>query len=108
MNTTKQTTRETPQQTAQQTADEQDWRGVAADGQEVSDHVGAMLQARSRRLLGDLIRPHKRWIWVLTRSRWVAAKGPSYDSWCSINWSWCVACMPAATRCRSAARTCSI
>ena len=58
-------TRQTPQQTAQPAVDEQDWRGVAADGQEVSDHVGAMLQARSRRLLGDLIRPHKRWIWVL-------------------------------------------
>jgi ATP-binding cassette, subfamily B, bacterial len=55
----------TTQSTPTSTADEKDWRGVAADGQEVDARVGAMLQARSRRLLGQLIRPHKRWIWVL-------------------------------------------
>ena len=58
-------TTQTHQQAAQKTTDEQDWRGVAADGQEVDARVGALLQARSRRLLGDLIRPHRRWIWLL-------------------------------------------
>ena len=55
----------TTQDTSTSPTDEQDWRGVAADGQEVDERVGAMLQARSRRLLAELIRPHKRWIWVL-------------------------------------------
>ena len=45
--------------------EEASWRGVAADGQEVTEHVSGMLQARSRRLLGELIRPHRRWVWVL-------------------------------------------
>jgi len=43
---------------------EKAWRGVAADGQEVSDHVSGLLRDRSRRLLGELLRPHKRWVWV--------------------------------------------
>jgi ATP-binding cassette, subfamily B, bacterial len=46
-------------------AADQDWRGVAADGQEVTDEVSGLLQARSRRLLGDLLRPHKKLVWVL-------------------------------------------
>jgi ATP-binding cassette, subfamily B, bacterial len=41
------------------------WRGVAADGQEVTDEVSGLLLSRSRRLLVDLLRPHKRWVWVL-------------------------------------------
>jgi ABC-type multidrug transport system fused ATPase/permease subunit len=45
--------------------EETDWRGVAADGQEVTEQVSGMLQARSRRLLGELIRPHRRWVWIL-------------------------------------------
>ena len=45
--------------------EEASWRGVAADGQDVTEHVSGMLQARSRRLLGELIRPHRRWVWVL-------------------------------------------
>ena len=37
------------------------WRGVASeDSTEISDAVGVKLQARSRRLLGSLIRPHRR------------------------------------------------
>ena len=48
-----------------QHADEASWRGVAADGQEVDEHVSGLLQARSRRLLGELLRPHRRWLWVL-------------------------------------------
>ena len=62
--TQQQANQQTNQQPNQQT-DEKDWRGVAADGQEVDARVGALLQARSRRLLGELIRPHRRWIWVL-------------------------------------------
>jgi ATP-binding cassette subfamily B protein len=38
------------------------WRGVAAEDTEViSSTVGIKLQARSRRLLGSLIRPHRWW-----------------------------------------------
>ncbi|MEJ7741855.1 MAG: ABC transporter ATP-binding protein [Nocardioidaceae bacterium] len=36
-----------------------DWRGVAAEsGDEIPDKVSLVLQARSRRLLGSLLRPH--------------------------------------------------
>jgi ATP-binding cassette, subfamily B, bacterial len=43
------------------------WFGVAADGreEEISEHVSGLLRSRSRRLLGDLLRPHRRWLWVL-------------------------------------------
>ncbi|HSE71300.1 MAG TPA: ABC transporter ATP-binding protein, partial [Nocardioidaceae bacterium] len=47
---------------------ESSWRGVAADGRsedEISEHVSGMLRSRSRRLLGDLLRPHRRWLWIL-------------------------------------------
>ena len=64
MSTTETTQQQANQQANQQT-DEKDWRGVAADGQEVDARVGALLQARSRRLLGELLRPHRRWIWLL-------------------------------------------
>ncbi|MEP6561458.1 MAG: ABC transporter ATP-binding protein [Nakamurella sp.] len=38
------------------------WRGVAAeDTEDISHSVGIKLQARSRRLLGSLIRPHRWW-----------------------------------------------
>lgn len=44
-----------------------DWRGVGQD--EMSDEMNAeasgYLQARSRRLLRDLLRPHKRVLWLL-------------------------------------------
>lgn len=37
------------------------WRGVATeDTTDISDAVGVKLQARSRRLLGSLVRPHRR------------------------------------------------
>ncbi|CAN5150762.1 ABC transporter ATP-binding protein [soil metagenome] len=45
-------------------AQDKDWRGVAADGQEVSEEVSGLLLTRSRRLLGDLLRPHKKWMWI--------------------------------------------
>jgi ATP-binding cassette, subfamily B, bacterial len=46
---------------------EQEWRGVASEHQddELSAHASGMLQARSRRLLGELIRPHRKWLYVL-------------------------------------------
>ena len=44
---------------------EQAWRGVATEGEEVvSVEVTAMLRGRSRRLLGSLLRPHKRAVWI--------------------------------------------
>src|SRR3984957_15721058 len=40
---------------------EADWRGVAAEkADEISARGGLFLRARSRRLLGSLLRPHKR------------------------------------------------
>lgn len=46
---------------------EQSWRGVAADGHsdEITAEVSGLLRTRSRRLLGDLLHPHRRWIYVL-------------------------------------------
>ncbi|WP_245594504.1 ABC transporter ATP-binding protein [Actinospica robiniae] len=44
-----------------------DWRGVAAeDSDEVSAKGGVFLRARSRRLLGSLIRPHRRGLLLAT------------------------------------------
>ncbi|MDF5751068.1 ABC transporter ATP-binding protein [Spongiactinospora sp. TRM90649] len=50
-----------------QTAPEgQDWRGVASENQdELSEQVSVLLRARSRRLLGELLRSHRRAIAVL-------------------------------------------
>ncbi|MEW9531436.1 ABC transporter ATP-binding protein [Microbispora sp. NPDC049125] len=43
------------------------WRGVAAeDRDQISESVSLLLRSRSRRLLGDLLRPHRRAIAVLT------------------------------------------
>ena len=43
------------------------WRGVATeDDDEVSTEVGVKLQARSRRLLKSLLRPHTRMLWLCT------------------------------------------
>jgi ATP-binding cassette, subfamily B, bacterial len=41
-------------------SDEEAWRGVAAEDVEVDYATGVKLQARSRRLLGELLRPHTR------------------------------------------------
>jgi ATP-binding cassette, subfamily B, bacterial len=45
----------------------QEWRGVAAEhrSDELSVEATGMLQARSRRLLGNLLRPHRKVLWVL-------------------------------------------
>ena len=43
-----------------------DWRGVAAeDAEELSASGSSFLRGRSRRLLGELLRPHRRRLWVL-------------------------------------------
>ncbi len=43
------------------------WRGVAAEDQdELSDKVSGLLRVRSRRLLGDLLTPHRKAIALLT------------------------------------------
>jgi ATP-binding cassette, subfamily B, bacterial len=45
---------------------EKDWRGVAAeDVDELPEKIGIVLRARSRRLLGSLLRPHRRALWVV-------------------------------------------
>lgn len=42
------------------------WRGVAAEGDDgISERGTVFLRRRSRTLLGDLLRPYRRWIWVL-------------------------------------------
>ncbi|NEK85408.1 ABC transporter ATP-binding protein [Blastococcus saxobsidens] len=44
----------------------QQWRGVATeDTEELSAGAGVFLRARSRRLLGELLRPHRRTLWSL-------------------------------------------
>ena len=43
-----------------------DWRGVAGeDTEELTASGSSFLRGRSRRLLGDLLRPHRRALWVL-------------------------------------------
>ncbi|HYT09373.1 MAG TPA: ABC transporter transmembrane domain-containing protein, partial [Mycobacteriales bacterium] len=43
-----------------------DWRGVAAEEvDELPQRAGILLRARSRRLLGALLRPHRRALWVV-------------------------------------------
>ena len=45
---------------------EPDWRGVSAeDVDELPEKIGIVLRARSRRLLGSLLRPHRRMFWFL-------------------------------------------
>jgi len=47
--------------------EEREWRGVAAEhsGDDLSANVTGLLRDRSRRLLGDLLRPHRTWLWPL-------------------------------------------
>jgi ATP-binding cassette subfamily B protein len=43
-----------------------DWRGIAAeDAEDVSPGLSAFLRRRSRRLLGDLLRPYQAWAWAI-------------------------------------------
>jgi ATP-binding cassette, subfamily B, bacterial len=52
-------------ETAEQQED-RDWRGVAGeDVDELPERVGIRLRERSRRLLGSLLRPYKKAIWVI-------------------------------------------
>jgi ABC-type multidrug transport system fused ATPase/permease subunit len=47
-------------------SDDQTWRGVATeDADELPTGAGVFLRARSRRLLGELVRPHRRSLWGL-------------------------------------------
>ncbi|HTJ68855.1 MAG TPA: ABC transporter ATP-binding protein [Actinospica sp.] len=65
MTTTVDTTAERTDEEPKQDLD--DWRGVAAEETEdVSAKGGIFLRARSRRLLGDLLRPHKRGLLLAT------------------------------------------
>lgn len=44
----------------------QEWRGVAAEqAEDLSQRVGLLLRARSRRLLVSLLRPHRKALWLL-------------------------------------------
>jgi ATP-binding cassette subfamily B protein len=45
----------------------QEWRGVAAEQRDddLTAHSSAMLKARSRRLLLELVHPHRRVLWIL-------------------------------------------
>jgi ABC-type multidrug transport system fused ATPase/permease subunit len=47
--------------------EDKSWRGVAADGMsdELTAEVTGFLRDRSRRLLNELLRPHKKLIWIL-------------------------------------------
>jgi ABC-type multidrug transport system fused ATPase/permease subunit len=46
--------------------EQQDWRGVATeDADELTIDAGVFLRARSRKLLGELLAPHKRALWGL-------------------------------------------
>ena len=44
----------------------EEWRGVSAEENDDISHRGSvLLRRRSRALLADLLRPYRRWIWVL-------------------------------------------
>jgi ATP-binding cassette, subfamily B, bacterial len=52
--------------TSQQPTPEQSWRGYAEEnGDDLPRSTTLRLQERSRRLLGELLRPHKKAIWLL-------------------------------------------
>jgi ATP-binding cassette subfamily B protein len=45
---------------------EQEWRGIAAEqADEISGKVGTLLRRRSRRLLGELLGPYRRLVWLI-------------------------------------------
>jgi ATP-binding cassette, subfamily B, bacterial len=45
---------------------EQEWRGIAAEqADEISGKVGTLLRRRSRRLLGELLSPYRRLVWLI-------------------------------------------
>ena len=47
-------------------SDDRNWRGVATeDAEELPAGAGVFLRERSRRLLGELVRPHRRSLWGL-------------------------------------------
>jgi ATP-binding cassette, subfamily B, bacterial len=59
-------TTSTPESSKTPVDEGQEWRGVAADGRDdLTEATTAKLAGRSRRLLGDLLRPHRRVIRLL-------------------------------------------
>jgi ABC-type multidrug transport system fused ATPase/permease subunit len=45
----------------------EEWRGVAAEtADDLPPRLSALLRSRTRRLLGELMRPHKRMLWLYT------------------------------------------
>jgi ATP-binding cassette, subfamily B, bacterial len=59
------TTAHTTADTTADTTAEVDWRGVAAEQvEEMPQKIGILLRSRSRRLLGSLLRPHRRQLWL--------------------------------------------
>jgi len=66
MTTTPQTSGE-QDQAEQRRLDQAEWRGIAAEREEeIPDRLSLLLKARSRRLLGSLLRPHKKaLIWLM-------------------------------------------
>ncbi len=61
------TTRHDGSQPRTNRVEEREWRGVAAEhrSDDLSVEMSGLLQSRSRRLLTDLLRPHKKWLWIL-------------------------------------------
>ena len=61
------TLRKTDETAQTNRVEEREWRGVAAEhrSDDLSVEVSGLLQSRSRRLLTDLLRPHKKWLWIL-------------------------------------------
>jgi len=60
------TTTPTSQRSSTEQEPPKDWRGVAAeDRDDIPDNVGLLLRDRSRRLLGSLLRPHRKVLWFV-------------------------------------------
>lgn len=61
------TTQQTPQPDPDQPAAEESWRGYAEDDpdRELSKATTLRLKTQSRKLLGELLRPYKKMIWLL-------------------------------------------
>ena len=60
-----------------------DWRGVATeDADELPSAAGAFLRGRPRRLLADLLRPHRRALWLLLVDDHRAEPGRGWPARC--------------------------
>ena len=64
------------------TADPRSWRGIAAEtADELSAPIEALLRKRSRRLLGDLLRPHRRAVGLTAAAIVVASLASLAGPW---------------------------